>query len=163
MHNIDLGWVWHDMSPVVEKAQGVVREHAVAFRPENLCPVLHGFTDKTTVAHADRVAEQQYAALVGRVWIDDITFPRTCIITGVEEVTEPKATALYPNPTSGQFTLELLEESHVTVYNMLGQRALQLDKVSGIQHLDLGNAPKGMYFIQIQSGSQTEVKKIIVE
>ena len=72
MHDIDLGWVWHDMSPVVEKAQGVVREHAVAFRPENLCPVLHGFTDKTTVAHADRVAEQQYAALVGRVWIDNI-------------------------------------------------------------------------------------------
>ena len=40
---------------------------------------------------------------------------------------------------------------------------MQLDKVAGIQHLDLGNAPKGMYFIQIQSGSQTEVKKIIVE
>ncbi len=97
------------------------------------------------------------------VWLDDITFPRTCIITGVEEVTEPKATALYPNPTSGQFTLELLEESHVTVYNMLGQQALQLDKVSGTQLIDLGNTPKGLYFIQIQNGSQTEVKKLIVE
>ena len=64
MHDIDLGSVWHDMPPVVEEAHGVVREHAVAFRPENLCPVLHGVTDKTTVAHADRVAEQQYAAFV---------------------------------------------------------------------------------------------------
>ena len=97
------------------------------------------------------------------VWLDDITFPRTCIITGVEEVTEPKATALYPNPTSGQFTLELVEESRVTIYNMLGQQTLQLDKVSGIQHIDMGNAPKGLYFIQIQNGSQTEVKKIIIE
>jgi hypothetical protein len=40
---------------------------------------------------------------------------------------------------------------------------MQLNEASGIQHLDLGNAPKGMYFIQIQSGSQTEVKKLILD
>ena len=97
------------------------------------------------------------------VWIDDITFPRTCIITNVEEVTEQKATVLYPNPTTGSFTLELVEESNISIYNMLGQQIMQLGKVSGIHRLDLGNAPKGMYFIQIQNGSQTEVKKIIVE
>ena len=97
------------------------------------------------------------------VWIDDITFPRTCIITNVEEVTEQKATVLYPNPTTGSFTLELVEESNISIYNMLGQQIVQLGKVSGIHRLDLGNAPKGMYFIQIQNGSQTEVKKIIVE
>ncbi|MBR4561677.1 MAG: T9SS type A sorting domain-containing protein [Bacteroidales bacterium] len=97
------------------------------------------------------------------VWIDDITFPRTCIITNVEEVTEQKATVLYPNPTTGSFTLELIEESNISIYNMLGQQIMQLGKVSGIHHLDLGNAPKGMYCIQIQNGSQTEVKKLIVE
>ncbi len=97
------------------------------------------------------------------VWVDDITFPRTCIITDVEEVTEQKTNILYPNPTTGSFTLELVEESNISIYNMLGQQIMQLGKVSGIHHLDLGNAPKGMYFIQIQSGSQTEVKKIIVE
>jgi hypothetical protein len=97
------------------------------------------------------------------VWVDDITFPRTCIINDVEEVTEQKANVLYPNPTTGSFTLELVEESNISIYNMLGQQIMQLDKVSGIQRLDLGNAPKGMYFIQIQSGSQTEVKKLILE
>ena len=97
------------------------------------------------------------------VWIDDITFPRTCIITNVEEVTEQKVTVLYPNPTTGSFTIELVEESNISIYNMLGQQIMQLGKVSGLQHFDMGNAPKGLYFIQIQNGNQTEVKKIIVE
>ena len=96
-------------------------------------------------------------------WVDDITFPRSCLITGVEEVTEQKATALYPNPTTGHFTIELAEESNVGIYNMLGQQVMQLNKVSGNQHIQLENAPKGMYFVQIQSGNQIEVKKLIIE
>jgi hypothetical protein len=96
-------------------------------------------------------------------WIDDITFPRTCTISDVEEVTEQKTNVLYPNPTTGSFTIELVEESNISIYNMLGQQIMQLGKVSGLQHFDMGNAPKGLYFIQIQNGNQTEVKKIIVE
>ena len=96
-------------------------------------------------------------------WIDDITFPRTCLITGVEEVTGQKSTALYPNPATGRFTIELAEESNVSIFNMLGQQVMQLDKVSGEQHIQLENAPKGMYFVQIQSGSQIEVKKLILK
>jgi hypothetical protein len=96
-------------------------------------------------------------------WVDDITFPRSCLITGVEEVTEQKATALYPNPTTGRFTIELTEESNVGIYNMLGQQVMQLNKVSGDQQIQLENAPKGMYFVQIQSGNKIEVKKLIIE
>ena len=97
------------------------------------------------------------------VWVDDITFPRTCTISDVEEVTEQKTNDLYPNPTTGSFTIELVEESNISIYNMLGQQIMQLGKVSGLQHFDMGNAPKGLYFIQIQNGNQTEVKKLIVE
>jgi hypothetical protein len=97
------------------------------------------------------------------VWVDDITFPRTCTISDVEEVTEQKTNVLYPNPTTGSFTIELVEESNISIYNMLGQQIMQLGKVSGLQHFDMGNAPKGLYFIQIQNGNQTEVKKLIVE
>jgi hypothetical protein len=96
-------------------------------------------------------------------WVDDITFPRSCLITGVEEVTEQKTTALYPNPTTGHFTIELAEESNVGIYNMLGQQVMHLNMVSGNQHIQLENAPKGMYFVQIQSGNQIEVKKLIIE
>ena len=97
------------------------------------------------------------------VWVDDISFPRACLITGMEEVTEQKATALYPNPTTGRFTIELTEESNIGIYNLLGQQVMQLNKVSGNQQIHLENAPKGMYFVQIQSGNKIEVKKLIIE
>ena len=48
-------------------------------------------------------------------------------------------------------------------HNMLGQSIMTLDKVSGIQHINLKRAPKGMYFVQIRSGNNIEVKKLIVE
>ena len=97
------------------------------------------------------------------VWVDDISFPRACIITGVEEVTEQKTTTLYPNPTTGSFTIELAEESNIGIYNMLGQQVMQLNKASGNQQIHLENAPKGMYLVQIQSESMTETKKLILE
>ena len=97
------------------------------------------------------------------VWIDDITFPRTCIVTKIEETTEKKVNNLYPNPAQGSFTLELAEESNIRIFNILGQEVMHQNKVSGIQQIGLENAPKGMYFVQIQNGSETEVKKLIVE
>jgi hypothetical protein len=96
-------------------------------------------------------------------WIDDITFPRASIITKVEEITSKKANALYPNPTSGTFTIGLAEESNVSIFNMLGQCVMQLEKVSGLQQISLENAPRGLYLVQIQSGNNTEVMKLVIE
>ena len=96
-------------------------------------------------------------------WIDDITFPRASIITKIEEITSQKPNALYPNPTSGTFTLELAKESNVSIFNMLGQCVKQLEKASGLQQISLENAQKGLYFVQIQSGNDTDVMKLIIE
>ena len=96
-------------------------------------------------------------------WIDDITFPRTCIITKVEEVVEPKTNAIYPNPTTGSFTIELAEESYVSIFNALGQVARRFDKVAGNQQIDLSDAPKGLYYVRIQSGNNIETTKLIVD
>ena len=96
-------------------------------------------------------------------WIDDITFPRACIITDVEEVVEPMTNAIYPNPTNGNVTIQLAEESNVCIFNAVGQIVKRLDKVSGYQLVDLSNAPKGMYFVQIQSGNNVETQKLIVD
>ena len=96
-------------------------------------------------------------------WIDDITFPRTCVITKVEEVVTKRENALYPNPTHGSFIIELAEESNISIFNMLGQEMMHMDKVSGIQQISLENSPRGLYFVRIQSGNNTEVKKLIIE
>ena len=95
------------------------------------------------------------------VWIDDITFPRACYITKVEEVVNPSANAVYPNPTSGSFTVELVEESNISIFNMLGQNVMSLNKVSGLQQLHLSEA--GVYFVRISNTNGVEVKKVVVE
>ncbi len=97
------------------------------------------------------------------VWIDDITFPRASIVNGVEEVVTKKEHALYPNPSTGSFTLELLEESDVNIYDVLGQNVMSLHKVAGTQHIDLSHMPKGLYFVQIQNESNIEIKKLTIE
>ena len=96
-------------------------------------------------------------------WIDDITFPRGCVITGIEEVIVKKGNVLYPNPTTGCFSIALEKESNIVIFNALGQPVKHLDKVAGCQQVNLENAPKGMYFVRIQSGDNLEVKKLIVE
>ena len=95
------------------------------------------------------------------VWIDDITFPRTCIVTDVEASTFASEAIVYPNPCRGNFYVELPDESEVNIYNMMGQMVLKLEKVSGKQQLQLDKA--GLYFVQIRSLSGIETKKIIVE
>ena len=40
---------------------------------------------------------------------------------------------------------------------------MTLEKAFGVQQISLENAPKGMYFVQIQSGNNITVKKLIIE
>ena len=94
-------------------------------------------------------------------WIDDITFPRSCVVTGVEETVTKKQVAVYPNPSNGQFTLQLVDESDIVISNLLGQTVMSLNKVSGFQQIELGNA--GMYLIQVYRASGVETLKVIVE
>ena len=96
-------------------------------------------------------------------WIDDITFPRTCIITKVEEDVVKKENAIYPNPTTGSFTIELAEESNVSIFNMLGQNVMNLEKVSGHQQVSLEGMAKGMYFVRIQNDNNMEINKITIK
>ena len=96
-----------------------------------------------------------------RAWIDDITFPRGCYITKVEEVVTPKANAIYPNPTSGSLTIELAEESNISIFNTMGQSIMNLNNVSGVQQLHLSEA--GIYFVRISNENGVEVKKVIVK
>ena len=94
-------------------------------------------------------------------WLDDITFPRACYITKVEEIVAPKANAIYPNPTSGSFNIELAEESNISIFNALGQQILSLNEVNRLQQLRLDAA--GVYFVHISNGNGVEVKKVVVE
>ena len=71
------------------------------------------------------------------------------------------AFTIYPNPSNGDFTIELRQTSQVNVFNAMGQLIFGLNETNGLQHLHLNEA--GVYFVRISNGYGVEVKKVVVE
>lgn len=71
---------------------------------------------------------------------------------------------LFPNPTSGTFTIELPENgSLVVVTDMLGnivysERALH----SGKNQVELGDQAAGVYFVKVTAGDRTAVSRLVI-
>ena len=69
---------------------------------------------------------------------------------------------MYPNPTSGNFTIEIKEEltgSKVVVYNIIGQKVkdFTLEALQTNQNLS-----KGIYLLEIAKEGTKITKKLIV-
>ena len=94
------------------------------------------------------------------VWVDNIVLPPMEIVLDVNEMTESE-TNIYPNPSHGDFTIELRQNSQVSVFNLMGQNVLNLNEVNGSKQLHLDAA--GVYFVRISHANGVEVKKMIVE
>ena len=68
---------------------------------------------------------------------------------------------IYPNPSTGKFTVELQQAVmiNVEVYNLTGQKILQ--QKSGA--IDMSTFPKGVYFVSTVSDKQAYTKRIVIE
>lgn len=85
--------------------------------------------------------------------------------------TQLELVSLYPNPSSEFVTIELgsvvMDQYKIGVFNSLGQLMNEIDEPSYIGKekvvLDLSNYDSGMYFIHIQLGDRSIVKKLIVQ
>lgn len=87
------------------------------------------------------------------------------ITVGIAEVNNLNA-KLYPNPSTGQFYVELTKtgETTVGVYDLAG-RMIASAKGDGNSRisLDLGNTSSGMYYVRIQQGNASTIKKLVIE
>ncbi len=84
---------------------------------------------------------------------------------GVWEMLNAKENVLiYPNPTSGIFTLQLsnqpLNNSTITVFNILGDIIFKSEIKNQKSEIDLSSQPKGIYFVKVIQGDRMVVKKI---
>ena len=82
-------------------------------------------------------------------------------------VTEISAeTKLYPNPTSGNFTVKGADVAKVEVYNLVGQKVFETENGERRteNYIDVANWNKGIYLVNIisQNGA-VETRKLVVE
>jgi hypothetical protein len=96
--------------------------------------------------------------------------PMAAVKTGAEEnpiVSSKPASRVYPNPTSGSFTLEinehdLTQELSAQICDLRGKKILDIN-LNGLskQVISLENQPKGMYFIRLFSDEKFVTTKIL--
>ncbi len=106
------------------------------------------------VFHSDE-AENQLG-----VNIDDF------VINGVlaNESFELSAIEIYPNPSTGLFTISYgtFQSTQIQVYDISGKLILTKENLNVSEtNLDLSSASQGIYFIKISSDSQNIVKRLI--
>jgi hypothetical protein len=92
------------------------------------------------------------------------------VLTGEDElpvITQSASFSLWPNPTTGKFTLEQTGDTgsktvKVAIYGMHGEKVITRD-LSGEKKYELSIAelPVGLYFVKVVSGEYTRTIKLI--
>lgn len=79
--------------------------------------------------------------------------------SGVSDMEALNKIVIYPNPSSGIFTIIGEEIQGVEVRNSLGKRIY----ITSDKTIDISNQPEGIYWILIKSNHQILVKKLLKE
>jgi len=84
---------------------------------------------------------------------------------GIEENMQMSDVNIYPNPSSGKFTLQSAETfSSIEITNLLGEKVYSTQFSQSTQlTINLSDKPKGIYFVKFNSDKGTEVRKIIIQ
>ena len=70
--------------------------------------------------------------------------------------------SLYPNPTSGQITIEMEGMQKVVVYNALGQALLNKETNDDLLQLDLSGFENGLYWIKVMAQGEVVTRRFIL-
>lgn len=86
---------------------------------------------------------------------------------GIEDKREISHESIYPNPSSGIFTVNLKSKpsnTKICVYDILGNCILgKVSIKNSTPEINLSNNAKGIYFIEITSEGEREVRKIVLQ
>lgn len=86
--------------------------------------------------------------------------------TGINKNLDKKEILVSPNPTNGKISVLLPDNGEISIkiINLLGQVVLenQIEPVQRKINLELTGNPEGIYFVEIKSGEQECIKKVIL-
>ncbi len=87
--------------------------------------------------------------------------------TSISDQALSTSIVIYPNPTSGNFTITLTNISNygsIEIYSSLGERLVSEPfSLSSKKEINLNNISCGIYFVKVYNGEKYYSKKIIVE
>jgi len=88
--------------------------------------------------------------------------------TGIDETNGIKSLNIYPNPATGNFTVEFSANDVVTLTlsNALGEVVYQLDKVEAngfcSKNINISGICEGVYYIRIEGNTFNTIRKIVI-
>lgn len=125
----------------------------------DLPPVLTASNGPLTIRFTSdgSVTSAGFSALIGCV-------PNT---TSVNEITPELSFNVFPNPSSGIFQIDFSEmklsgDASVSIIDYTGKIVWQQPILQSIEHADLSDAAKGVYFLQVWNNGQSSVKRVII-
>ncbi len=95
------------------------------------------------------------------------TLPR-CTISGIDEVSNLDF-SIYPNPSNGSFTIQTEDINagsiRIEVFNLLGKVVYSLEEMASPSYTkDVKlDAVSGIYFVRLNAGQNTVVRKVIIK
>jgi hypothetical protein len=97
-------------------------------------------------------------------------FPSSLIVTGIKELLNPPELNIFPNPSTGKFTIQSTEKiSSIEITNLLGEKVFtsainhsRRDSFEQTSIIDLSDHSKGIYFVQVLSEGQSTIRKIVL-
>jgi len=84
---------------------------------------------------------------------------------GIEEINNNNLFNIYPNPTSGLFTVETnnLIGNTIEIFTISGSKIFSRKINNNNENIDLSVFEKGLYIIKVSSNKLVTIKKIIIE
>lgn len=93
-------------------------------------------------------------------------FTATCEVTVTPGVGVYDAAAsmvsIYPNPTTGSFTISESEGSDVVIFNAIGAAVFEMSNIERNQVID-AELENGMYFVSVSKDNERRIAKLIIQ
>jgi len=89
-------------------------------------------------------------------------------VVGIENELNPPAIAIYPNPATEQFMVQMVNfkaDMQLTIMDLVGKVVMYRTIPVGTDQLSISTIgiPKGVYSVQIQSGNHAVTKRVIIQ
>jgi len=95
-------------------------------------------------------------------WTKDTTANET-VVLGVTNFNLADTVKIYPNPSTGIFTISIEEDALVEIHDMLGKVTYTSKVKVGNNIIDISNYQSGIYLLNVKTEKGSVTKKMIIE